>query len=263
MPVEIAIQKLSKPALDDPEKEALLKMAEGIGRERAFEETRAFIAHELRHAVTPLSTYARLISEALSRPDFNKEELDKYSKRLTTLSWAASQVVERYLDYTQPLNPQLHIDDLRQLLTVVIARLRAEGAPRGIEISERVSATEPALIDRAMIAEVLLQVWLNAVEAMPEGGRLTVTLEQKERRAAITISDTGTGIKPEHLPRVFDLDFSTKSGQRGAGVGLALSRRVIEEAHGGRIRLANNPDGAGVTVTIELPTAREESTDGR
>jgi two-component system sensor histidine kinase HydH len=263
MPVETAIQELSKPALDDPEKEALLKVAEGIGRERAFEETRAFIAHELRHAVTPLSTYANLISEALSRPDFNKEELDKYSRRLMTLSRAAGQVVERYLDYTQPLYPQLHVEDLQQLLTAVIARLRAEGAPRGIEISERVSATEPVLIDRAMIAEVLLQVWLNAVEAMPEGGRLTVTLEQKERRAVITISDTGVGIKPEHLPRVFDLDFSTKSGQRGAGVGLALSRRVIEEAHGGRIGIANNPDGAGVTVTIELPTAREESTNGR
>jgi signal transduction histidine kinase len=263
MPVETAIQESSKPALDDQEKGALLKVAEGTGRERAFEETRAFIAHEMRHAVTPLGTYAKLISEALSRPDFNKEELDKYSKHLMTLSRAAGQVVERYLDYTQPLDPQLHVDDLQQLLTAVVARLRVEGAPRGIEISEQVAPTGPVLIDRAMIAEVLLQVWLNAAEAMPRGGRLTITCEQKEDRAVITISATGAGVKPEYLPRVFDLDYSTKSGQRGAGVGLALSRRIIEEAHGGRIGIANNPDGAGVTVTIELPILREESANGR
>jgi signal transduction histidine kinase len=111
--------------------------------------------------------------------------------------------------------------------------------------------------DKDLINQVLLNICLNAIQAMPEGGRLRINAIASARRkdgrpmVALRVSDTGTGIAPEHLPRIFEPFYTTKEIGAGSGLGLAISSRIVEE-HGGWIEAANNPEG-GATITVHLP----------
>jgi len=103
----------------------------------------------------------------------------------------------------------------------------------------------------------------NAIQSIDEDGTLAVVTEIDENNVVIVISDTGTGVKLEHLPRIFDIGFTTKSSRRGVGVGLALSKRIVEDAHNGSIAVANNTDSSGATVIISLPKKQTEMKNGR
>lgn len=229
-----------------------------VGREQTLEETRAFIAHEVRSAIGPLRIVAHALDEALDSQVAGKEELKEYVQRILKQTNAAYEVVNQYLDYTKLLKPAFEPADINQLLTDRLDGFRQECEQRRIEIVRRLQPMSQAQLDRQMIAQVLQNVLQNAIDAMEKGGRLTIATQQDRERAIITISDTGPGLKPEHQHHVFELGFTTKLGKQGAGIGLALSHRLVHEAHHGRISIANNPDGIGATVKIELPIKQQE-----
>ena len=113
------------------------------------------------------------------------------------------------------------------------------------------------LADRAQFAQVLINLLVNAADAMPGGGKLVVhsrSIEQG-RLVSLTVSDTGTGISEEHLPRIFDPFFTTKAQGAGTGIGLAIVARIVE-AHQGKIEVSSEP-GHGTRFTIEMPAAPE------
>ena len=105
--------------------------------------------------------------------------------------------------------------------------------------------------DPAMLRQALLNLALNACQAMPDGGTLRFGCESVRGRARITVTDTGVGIKPEHLQRIFDLYFTTK--ERGSGIGLSMVYRTVQ-MHDGEIEVQSTP-GKGTTFTILLPQA--------
>jgi two-component system NtrC family sensor kinase len=105
--------------------------------------------------------------------------------------------------------------------------------------------------DRQQLWQVFLNLFTNASDAMPEGGTLTIRVAAAESQIAVEVSDTGQGIAPEDLPRVFESFFTTKPAGKGTGLGLPISRRIVEE-HGGTLHLASEP-GKGTTVRILLP----------
>jgi signal transduction histidine kinase len=237
-------------------------MAEKIGREKALEETRAFIGHEIKSAIGPLKGFAELLNETLAQLDPNRDMLIKYAQKIIKQSDAAYEVVNRYLDYTRPLMPTPRRADINQMLLESLNEIRTECARHNIEISQQFGPTVEGHIDRELMAQALQNVLRNAIEAMEHGGKLTVATRQENDHVLITISDTGTGIKPEHLSRIFELGFTAKLGKHGAGVGLAFVRRVVEETHNGRVAIMNNSNGIGVTVTIALPMAKPERPNG-
>ncbi len=106
-------------------------------------------------------------------------------------------------------------------------------------------------VDRALLKQALLNLILNAIEATPRGGRLTVGLERRGDRAEIRVSDTGKGIPPEHRSRIFQLFFTTRPG--GSGIGLASAYRAVQ-LHDGDIDFESEV-GQGTTFRIELPLA--------
>jgi signal transduction histidine kinase len=112
-----------------------------------------------------------------------------------------------------------------------------------------------------MLTQVLRNVIANAIQAMDKDGGLVVATQLNESNVVITINDTGTGVKPEHLPHIFEVGFTTV--KRGIGVGLALSKRIVEEAHNGSICITNNTDSSGATVVISLPKKQREMKNGR
>ncbi|MBI1929915.1 type II toxin-antitoxin system PemK/MazF family toxin [Candidatus Poribacteria bacterium] len=237
-------------------------MAEQMSREEVLEETRAFIAHEVRSAIGPLRVVAELLNKALTQPEIDRNELTEYTQRILKQTQAAYDVVERYVEYTQPLTPKLEPTDMNQLLEESLDEFRAECVHHHIGICQKLDQIPNVSMDRALIAQALRNVLLNGIEAMAHGGTLTVATHRKGDGVIIRISDTGPGIKPEHLNRIFELGFTTKLGRRGGGIGLALARRIVEEAHGGQITITNHPSGVGAIVTIRLPI-KEEMPDGK
>jgi len=122
--------------------------------------------------------------------------------------------------------------------------------PPGVELIREIEPGLPAVrADRDQILQVLLNLVRNAVEAMPDGGPVRVTARREGEAVVFSVTDSGPGISPEDLPRVFEPYFTTKEG--GTGLGLAIARRIAEE-HGGRLDLESTP-GRGATFTLRLP----------
>ena len=240
---------------------ALSEIKAKAERVRALEETRAFITHEVRSAITPVSVYAEMMGEELAKPEPDKAKLEKFAQRILKQTHTANRVLNKYVDYSRPLHPIFEPMNMGLLLKQTLEEFAAICHKQKIKVCQKLSEEIIGLADKQMLSQVFRNLLNNAIEAMPQGGQLTVSAKSDGKRISITISDTGIGFKEEHLARVFELGFTTKLNQRGAGVGLALSRRLIEEAHNGSISLVNNPTGKGVLVTISLPLKQREAAD--
>ncbi len=139
---------------------------------------------------------------------------------------------------------------MRRVLEFVRPRLDAGGVRFELKGPDQ---PLPLEVDRAQVELALLNVIANAVDAMPDGGLLSVTVRSGDTAVLIEISDTGPGIAPELLPRIFDPWVTTKPPGRGTGLGLSIAREVVA-MHGGAIRARNRP-GGGASFVIELPRA--------
>lgn len=135
--------------------------------------------------------------------------------------------------------------------------LRATAIPAGVTVrTERRLADATAELDRDQIVQVLANLLSNAVGAMPHGGVITLRMSDEAQRVTFEVEDTGTGIAPEHLPRLFDPFFTTKPMGKGTGLGLSVSYGIVK-LHGGDIRVVSRSDPAqgptGTTFTVTLP----------
>ncbi len=256
-------REVSWHALRAAERISLQALKVKAERERALEETRAFIAHEFRHALTPLNAYVKMLDEALTQPELDIEKLSSLTARIRKQTDAAFDLVDRYMDYSRPLTPQYEQTDINDLLKLSLEEFNAELENRKIVLQSQFVENASAEVDKQMVGQVLRNVIANAVQAINKGGHLAVATQVDKDSVIVTILDTGTGISPEYLSRIFEIGFTTKTSVRGAGVGLALSKRIIEEAHNGSIAIYNNTDSPGATVVITLPKKQTEIKNGR
>jgi signal transduction histidine kinase len=214
----------------------------------AIGELSAAVAHGIRNPLAGIKAAAQLAQMDLEDDHPMQEsirdilaEAGKLEARIKTL-----------LDFARPFEPQPAPTALRPLIESAIASLQSQLSEHAIEVSIQIDP--PALeahLDAAQIEEVLLALISNAIEAMTQGGRITITAhpDQGGQAARLEISDTGPGIPAEQLSRVFGLFFTTKSS--GTGFGLAVAKKVVER-HGGTITVDNRP-GEGACFTIVLP----------
>ena len=158
-------------------------------------------------------------------------------------------VVADFLDFAKPASAEMARIDLVAALGEVMALTRLSAAKKGVAVT---CAGVPALeiiADRNQLKQAFLNLILNAFEAMPSGGILTITTLVVEGEAQISFVDSGSGIAPEHLASIFSPFFTTR--RDGTGLGLAMTHRIVA-GHGGRIEVASTP-GAGATFTVILP----------
>jgi signal transduction histidine kinase len=136
--------------------------------------------------------------------------------------------------------------------------LQSQRAFKSLEVDYS-SAADPVEVemDRDHLAQLIVNISLNAAQAMPEGGSLTVEVERQDDQAVIRLSDTGPGIPPDIQSRIFDPFFTTKTAGQGTGLGLAICHRIVESMKG-TFHLESNVD-SGTTFTIIFPLA--ETTD--
>jgi signal transduction histidine kinase len=211
----------------------------------------AGVAHEVKNPLNSMRLWLENLKASLpegeNMPQQAVRVLDNEIDRLDT-------VVKRFLDFTRP--PAMHQEEtsLKDLLEDVLAVGKPQMDRANVKVEARfVNDVPTVLVDRQLLKQALMNLFLNAVEAMPGGGRLTVSLERRGETASIEIQDTGRGIPPELTQRVFQLFFTTRPG--GSGIGLATAFRTVQFLNGS-IDFKSEV-GRGTTFRIELPLARQ------
>jgi PAS domain S-box-containing protein len=211
----------------------------------------AGVAHEVKNPLNSMRLWLENLKLSLPEgeelPQQAVRVLDSEIDRLDT-------VVKRFLDFTRPVEMHQEETSLRELLEQVLAVARPQMEQGRVQLETHFGAeVPPVLVDQQLLKQALMNLCLNAAEAMPEGGRLKVSLARRGEMAEIEIGDTGRGIAPEHRQRIFQLFFTTRPG--GSGIGLASAFRTVQ-LHNGSIDFETEL-GRGTTFRIELPLARQ------
>ena len=217
----------------------------------------AVVAHEINNPLSGILTYSKLIKKWIDRDQASGEKKEEAMQSLDLIaseSRRCGDLVRNLLSFsrTSPMNVQS--TDIEQVLQRCVLLLRPNLDHAAIQLQMKLAQNLPRLqCDPAQIEQVLLALMVNAIDAMPKGGNLWIesALGEGGTTIVLTVRDDGTGIAPEVLPRVFEPFVTTKEHGRGTGLGLAVSRGIVER-HSGRISLQSEI-GKGTTVTITLP----------
>ncbi|PYN17958.1 MAG: hypothetical protein DMD76_30285 [Candidatus Rokuibacteriota bacterium] len=219
------------------------------------------LAHELRN---PLQNLVGLAAELLERsrgtlrqhPEF--VDFPEYLKRAHCEAKRAAEIVDRLLDHIRERTPTLDTVDMRSVVADAVAIVRTAARVRDAEITATADET-PVVVraDAIMLRQVVLNLVNNAIDALDGPGSVAVRTRTERNgigpaRAVVSVSDTGRGVHPEHLPHIFEPFFTTKEIGRGVGLGLAICQSFVEQ-HGGTIRAESAGVGRGTTVEFELP----------
>jgi C4-dicarboxylate-specific signal transduction histidine kinase len=213
------------------------------------------LAHEINQPLTAISNFAgaaiQLHRDGRLTPERAREVLSEVHQQ----SLRAGEIVKRLRGFMKKRGPRATPVDVNVLAAEALALMKPELAQH--EVRARLVASDglPAVpADAVQIQQVLVNLVQNAIDAMRDvaSGRRSViiTTAGSVDQVIVRVSDTGRGIAPDDLPKVFDSFFSTKS--YGLGMGLNISRSIIE-SHGGRLTAQNNPDGSGATFEFVLP----------
>jgi two-component system NtrC family sensor kinase len=206
------------------------------------------IAHEINNPISGLQNCLRRIQA--------KPEDVRQTKEYTTLMLQATEhieaVVRGLLDFSRSAPKQMCVVDLRGVVTKALHLSAFEIQKNRIDLQQAIPE-EPVWVcgDEAQLVQVVVNVVLNAIDAMPGGGVLRVGLHPEDGQVTLRIRDDGVGIPPEHLPRVIEPFFTTKGIGKGTGLGLAVTQGIILD-HKGRVDINSSP-GAGTEVKIQLP----------
>jgi len=186
-----------------------------------------------------------------ARDRASREMLDKIAAGFVALETTVGDL----LHFTSDRDPQLRTFPLRGLVEELVASLSLQLEAQTVRASIDIPPEQQLTADRDMIRRALLNLMLNAVDAMPQGGTLSVRSLCRAQAIEIEVADTGPGLSEETLRRAFEPFYTTKSG--GTGLGLAIVFRIAE-VHGGGVAAANHPKG-GAVFTIRLPRFGQEA----
>jgi signal transduction histidine kinase len=206
------------------------------------------LAHEIKNPLTGIKTFTEFLAERYDNPKFREEFLRVVPAEVARIN----RIVTSLSDFAKPPLLKLQPVDVQQILADTVTLLSNDCLKRNVQVTKQFDAEAIYLTaDPAALKQAVLNLCLNALDAMPKGGTLSVSAQLEETQAILRISDTGTGIAPEHLPTLFNPFFTTKEG--GMGLGLAVVKQIITQ-HLGTIRVESNV-GYGTTFEIRLPHA--------
>lgn len=204
------------------------------------------IAHEIKNPLTAMKTFCEYLPRRLD----DREFLLKFSRLVGKEVERIDGLVHELLDYSKPGPLTLKRTDINKLAEDTLSTLSNQFIKHHIEVAQHLSPDNYHLIiDANRVKQVLLNLFLNAIEAMPSGGKLTVSSFVDRTSHIVTIADTGSGIAPEDLKHIFDPFFSRKD--HGTGLGLAIVQGIMEQ-HRGKVRITSQV-GVGTEVKLEFP----------
>ena len=216
----------------------------------------AGVAHEVNTPLAVISSYTQMLAKQL------QTDPQKYGllEKITRQTFRASEIVNNLLNFSRTGGTEFADVDVNKVITDTLALLEHQFKSSRIQVeSELTPSISPILGNPSKLQQVFLNLFLNAKDAMPGGGTLRVSTTNGEA-VSVRVSDTGSGIAPEHIQRIYDPFFTTKTtpkeGQsRGTGLGLSVTYGIIQE-HAGKIRVESNP-GSGTTFALDFPLSRK------
>jgi signal transduction histidine kinase len=243
---------ISKRAKEQRDLEAQLNQAERLA---ALGKMIAGVSHEIRNPLGIIQSTAELLK---SMPD-STEAQKKLSGVIVEESSRLNNTVTEFMDFARPQNPHFQECYLDEIIHKNLDFLEPELKKFKITVQHNIDGRSLKLrADPNLLYRTLLNVFINAIQSMPDGGNIRADVTEKRGRYLLSIEDTGVGIQQEDLSRIFDPFFSTK--EEGTGLGLSIVRNIIE-GHNGSIsieRKTEDPEkgeGAGTRVIITLPKA--------
>jgi len=210
----------------------------------------AGVAHEVKNPLNSMRLWLENLKESLppETDDSAKQAVNVLDAEIHRLD----AVGKRFLDFSRPMDVRLEPTQLAPLLQEVLEVAAPQLEKSKVQVAQLLPIDVPEVFgDRALLKQAILNLVLNAVDAMPNGGQLQLTLSRRGDMAEITVGDTGKGIPLEHRQKVFQLFFTTRPG--GSGIGLASTFRIVQ-LHNGSIDFTSEV-GRGTTFRIELPLA--------
>ena len=221
----------------------------------------AGVAHEVNTPLTGISSFTQMLLDGADPRDPKTALLEKIEKQ----TFRAAKIVNGLLNLSRPApatNERIDVD-LNAVITDVFSLLEHQFEVGKIKARRELAPTAVTVVGiEHQLQQVFLNMFLNARDAMPRGGWLTVTTRIDGDRAVVEISDTGSGIPPEQLARIYDPFFTTKAIGRGTGLGLSITYGIVRE-HDGAIRCDSAiGQGTRFTLTLPLAPAQEQRTSG-
>lgn len=211
----------------------------------ALGEMATTVAHETKN---PLNSI-RLATSYLKK-NFEGEILTEFLSIIEEEVMRLNDITTSFLGFSKPAPLKVKMCDINAIVKYTVELIRQEATDRNIEVIVLVDEhIPPVQCDFSRMKQALLNLLINAMDASGEGGAITVTTEASEAVLKISVQDTGRGIRPEDVEKIFKPFYTTKV--RGSGLGLAIVDRIVKE-HGGRIEVDSAPD-KGATFTMELP----------
>ena len=227
---------------------AIRQMEKEVVRSRhlhAIGSLAAGVAHEIRNPLSSIKGFAVYFKQRLSG---NKED-EGTADIMIAETERLNRVISQLLEFARPLTLKKEPTNMMDLVRHTIKLVEVEARKSGVEIDVQGEERQMnAEIDPDKVKQVLLNVFLNSLSAMPEGGRISVRLETQKESVEVTVSDTGSGIRENDLPRIFDPYFTSKPA--GTGLGLAVVQKIME-AHGGAVKVESK-EGRGTKVTLRF-----------
>jgi signal transduction histidine kinase len=236
--------------LRDPEAQRKLgRELQTADRLAAISRISSGVAHEVKNPLNAILLHVEVARAKLAKGDTEiGQQMEIISREILRLD----RVVKTFLDFTRPVELHLSTVQLRDLLAEIVdlARPQAESSKIRVNLDREAEDVE-LRVDHDLLQQAFLNIVVNAIQAMPEGGELRFASAANGESAEIRISDTGPGIPPELRDKIFRLYFTTK--KEGSGIGLAMAFRIVQ-LHDGTIDFTSEP-GKGTTFLIRLPIA--------
>ncbi|MFW5730006.1 MAG: two-component system sensor histidine kinase NtrB, partial [Desulfonatronovibrionaceae bacterium] len=212
----------------------------------AIGEAASHLSHEIKNPLMLMSGFARQISKSLPQDDPNQNKLEIISQEALRLEKMLNQVK----DFTRPQMPSKEKGQINDIIRETFELVSQELDMSKIHCTLQLNPDLPeARFDKSQMKQVLINLFKNAWEAMPEGGTITIFTDYNKERIRVTVQDSGTGIPPDKIKIIFSPFYTTKD--KGTGLGLAVTYRIIQD-HKGEVTISSQP-GQGSSFTFYLP----------
>jgi two-component system NtrC family sensor kinase len=211
----------------------------------------AGVAHEINTPLTGISSYIQMLQKKLTDTHYAQ-----ILEKVETQTDRVARIIKNLLTFARsPSDASFQRVDLKQNIEEILSLIDYKLKNMNIRLELDLRPVPPLYAQGERLQQVFINIILNALDAMPQGGVLGIGLSAEGRAAVVRITDTGTGIKPEHISHIFDPFFTTKGVGKGTGLGLSISYAIIKE-HEGHIQVRSDV-GRGSTFTITLPMDRD------
>ncbi len=252
--LDIAYKELSESEQRLRENQEQLIQAEKL---TSLGQLAASVAHEINNPLAGVLVYTQLLAKKINSDKFNKESATEYLKKMETELTRSSRLIRNLLDFARQSPPRFWEVDISEVINRSFELASHSAKLQHVQVIKKLDPALPKIsADFDQLQQVCTNLIINAIQAMPEGGTLTIRTSADNANVKVEVQDTGVGISPENMRKLFTPFFTTKREVKGVGLGLAVSYGIIQR-HNGRIEVQSK-EGEGTTFTVYLPLRHEE-----